>query len=160
MDNNTQVTFREKQGFDRLLEFLCNKLFSDLHVAALQVVSIWLEDRDRLQLIHETGGLQRLLQFITTPNLLDIQTHVVKAISRVQSPGCHCSLWTHTPLSEPCRPSRLACDAEEQADMSVSLSVVWVSNLGQITQEFDVSRYDGTNEIFPKVQTPSSHSIS
>lgn len=42
-----------------------------------------MEDRDRLQLIHETGGLQRLLQFITTPNMLDIQTHVVKAISRV-----------------------------------------------------------------------------
>ncbi|CAB1340959.1 unnamed protein product [Coregonus sp. 'balchen'] len=52
-DNDIQVTFREEQGFDRMLEFLCNKVFSDLHVEALQVVSICLEDRDSLQLIHE-----------------------------------------------------------------------------------------------------------
>uniref|UniRef100_A0A674BCF4 Armadillo repeat containing 3 n=1 Tax=Salmo trutta TaxID=8032 RepID=A0A674BCF4_SALTR len=82
-DTDTRATFREEQGFDRLLEFLCNKEFSDLHVEALQVLSNCLEDRDSLQLIHETGGLQRLLQFITTPTLLDIQTNAVKAIYRV-----------------------------------------------------------------------------
>ncbi|CAB1349906.1 unnamed protein product [Coregonus sp. 'balchen'] len=60
-DTDTRATFREEQGFDRLLEFLCNKEFSDLHVEALQLVSNCLEDRDSLQLIQETGAENRKL---------------------------------------------------------------------------------------------------
>lgn len=63
--------------------------FSDLHVEALQVLANCLSDSGSLQLIHKGGGLKRLIEFVLTPNMSEIQYNAVKCITRVaQSRKC------------------------------------------------------------------------
>uniref|UniRef100_A0A7N6AGX4 Armadillo repeat containing 3 n=1 Tax=Anabas testudineus TaxID=64144 RepID=A0A7N6AGX4_ANATE len=57
--------------------------FSDLHAEALQVVANCLSDSESVQLIHKDGGLTRLMDFLLTPNMPEIQSNAVKCISRV-----------------------------------------------------------------------------
>ncbi|TSL10159.1 Armadillo repeat-containing protein 3 [Bagarius yarrelli] len=82
-DKETRTAFREQQGLHRLLEFISNKEFIDLHMEALKVLSNCLEDSESQQLFQESGGLEKLLQFLTTntPSTHDIQATAVKAIS-------------------------------------------------------------------------------
>ncbi|KAM4606580.1 armadillo repeat-containing protein 3 [Polymixia lowei] len=82
-DRDTRLAFREEQGFEKLMDFLNNKDFSDLHVEALQVVTNCVEDKESLQLIHHMGGLTRLLQFVFSSALPEIQTNAVKCIARL-----------------------------------------------------------------------------
>uniref|UniRef100_A0AAR2LBN5 ARMC5-like ARM-repeats domain-containing protein n=1 Tax=Pygocentrus nattereri TaxID=42514 RepID=A0AAR2LBN5_PYGNA len=82
-DAETRTAFRVEQGFNRLLELLTTKEFSDLHVDALRVISNCLEDTESTKLIQGTGVLEKLLQFIITPTSPEVQTNAVKAISRV-----------------------------------------------------------------------------
>lgn len=57
--------------------------FHDLHAEALQVVANCLSDSKSLQVIHKGGGLTRLMEFVLTPNLPEIQSNAVKCIARV-----------------------------------------------------------------------------
>ncbi|KAF3836014.1 hypothetical protein F7725_028572 [Dissostichus mawsoni] len=82
-DAETCNTFREEQGFEKLMEILSNTDFSDLHAGTLQVVANCLSDSESLQLIHKDGGLKRLMEFVLTPNTPDIQSNTVKCITRV-----------------------------------------------------------------------------
>lgn len=54
--------------------------FSDLHVEALQVVANCLSDSESLQLIHKSGGLMRLMEFLLAPSMPEIQYNAVKCI--------------------------------------------------------------------------------
>ncbi|KAJ8418735.1 hypothetical protein AAFF_G00002340 [Aldrovandia affinis] len=78
-----RMAFREEQGLNRLLELLQSEVFSDLHVEALQVVSNCLQDSETLLLIQQTGGLEKLLQFLAMSAPPDVQMHATKALSRV-----------------------------------------------------------------------------
>ncbi|KAG9347730.1 hypothetical protein JZ751_003744 [Albula glossodonta] len=78
----TRTAFREEQGLDRLLELLGNEELSDLHGEALQVISNCLQDTEALLLIQQTGGLERLLQFVLMPAPPEVQMNATKAISR------------------------------------------------------------------------------
>ncbi|XP_078136658.1 armadillo repeat-containing protein 3 [Sander vitreus] len=82
-DTDTCNTFREEQGFEKLMDILSNMDFHDLHAEALQVVANCLSDSKSLQLIHKGGGLTRLMEFVLTPNLPEIQSNAVKCIARV-----------------------------------------------------------------------------
>ncbi|XP_056155755.1 armadillo repeat-containing protein 3 [Lampris incognitus] len=83
IDNDTHAAFRDQKGFDRLMDFLNNKEFNDLHVEALQVVANCMKDRESLRLIHQVGGLTRLMQFIFSPTMPEIQSNAVECIARV-----------------------------------------------------------------------------
>ncbi|KAM9337342.1 armadillo repeat-containing protein 3 [Symphorus nematophorus] len=90
IDKDTCGTFREEQGFEKLMDILSNADFSDLHAEALQVVANCLSDSESVQLIHKGGGLTRLMEFVLTPNMPEIQSSAVKCIARVaQSPENH-----------------------------------------------------------------------
>uniref|UniRef100_A0A3B5A5T2 Armadillo repeat containing 3 n=1 Tax=Stegastes partitus TaxID=144197 RepID=A0A3B5A5T2_9TELE len=64
-----------------LLSFLQD--FRDLHADALQVVANCLSDSESVQLIHNGGGLTRLMEIVLTPNMPEIQSNTVKCITRV-----------------------------------------------------------------------------
>ncbi|KAF0028201.1 hypothetical protein F2P81_019288 [Scophthalmus maximus] len=71
------------------LEIILNlvQAVSDLHAEALDALANYLSDSESVQQIHESGGLTRLMDFFLTPNLPEIQSNVVKCITRVaQSP--------------------------------------------------------------------------
>lgn len=57
--------------------------FSDLHAEALQVVANCLCDSESVQLIQKDGGLTRLMDFLLTPNMPEIQSSAAKCITRV-----------------------------------------------------------------------------
>lgn len=57
--------------------------FCDLHVEALQVVVNFLTDSESLHLIHQDGGLTRLMEFFLTPNISEVQCSAVECITRV-----------------------------------------------------------------------------
>ncbi|KAK1806781.1 hypothetical protein P4O66_004808, partial [Electrophorus voltai] len=82
-DRDTRAAFRAEQGFNILLEFLTTKEFSDLHAEALAVVSNCLEDVESLQLLQGTGELEKLLHFVMTASMPDVQASAVQAISRL-----------------------------------------------------------------------------
>ncbi|XP_028424854.1 armadillo repeat-containing protein 3 isoform X2 [Perca flavescens] len=82
-DTDTCNTFREEQGFEKLMDILSNMDFRDLHAETLQVVANCLSDSKSLQLIHKGGGLTRLMESVLTPNLPEIQSNAVKCIARV-----------------------------------------------------------------------------
>nr|XP_019942913.1 PREDICTED: armadillo repeat-containing protein 3 [Paralichthys olivaceus] len=88
-DKDTRHTFREEQGFEKIMGILTNTDFSDLHAEALHVVANYLSDSETLQLIHEGGGLTRLMDFFLTPNLPEIQFNAVKCIARVAQSSEH-----------------------------------------------------------------------
>uniref|UniRef100_A0A8D3DAS5 Armadillo repeat containing 3 n=1 Tax=Scophthalmus maximus TaxID=52904 RepID=A0A8D3DAS5_SCOMX len=86
-DRETRNTFREEQGFEKLMDILNNTVGLDLHAEALDALANYLSDSESVQQIHESGGLTRLMDFFLTPNLPEIQSNVVKCITRVaQSP--------------------------------------------------------------------------
>uniref|UniRef100_A0A4W6FP15 Armadillo repeat containing 3 n=1 Tax=Lates calcarifer TaxID=8187 RepID=A0A4W6FP15_LATCA len=88
-DKDTRNTFREEQGFEKLMDILNNTVgvcvsdLSDLHADALHVVANCLSDSESVQLIHKGGGLTRLMDFLLTPNVPEIQANAVKCIARV-----------------------------------------------------------------------------
>ncbi|XP_029978658.1 armadillo repeat-containing protein 3 [Sphaeramia orbicularis] len=84
---DTRNTFREEQGFDRLMGIVNNKDLHDLHAEALQVVANCLNDSECLEFIYKGGGLTQLMEFLLTPSKPEIQANTVKCIARVaQSP--------------------------------------------------------------------------
>ncbi|XP_068565875.1 armadillo repeat-containing protein 3 isoform X2 [Cebidichthys violaceus] len=83
IDKDTCNTLREEQGFEKLMDILSNTEFRDLHAVALRVVANCMSDSESLQLIHKGGGLTRLMEFVLTPNMPEIQSNAVKCIARV-----------------------------------------------------------------------------
>ncbi|XP_005803393.1 armadillo repeat-containing protein 3 [Xiphophorus maculatus] len=81
-DLETRKIFREEQGFERFLDLLDNMEFNDLHAEVLQTVSNCLGDIETLQLIHNSGGLTRLMEFILAPSSPEIQCIAIKCITR------------------------------------------------------------------------------
>uniref|UniRef100_A0A8C6SCH0 Armadillo repeat containing 3 n=1 Tax=Neogobius melanostomus TaxID=47308 RepID=A0A8C6SCH0_9GOBI len=77
-DKDTRTTFREKHGFETLIEDL-----HDLHAGSLQVIANCLNDCECFQLIHKGGGLAQLMEFILNPPLPEIQANAVTCIARV-----------------------------------------------------------------------------
>ncbi|MGH0123786.1 UNVERIFIED_CONTAM: hypothetical protein FKN15_076251, partial [Acipenser sinensis] len=87
-DAETRVALRENQGFEQLIEILGNNELNDLHVETLVVVSNCMEDMDTVQLIQQTGGLDKLLQLAETSTLPEVQMNAAKAITNTaQSTG-------------------------------------------------------------------------
>ncbi|XP_047205192.1 armadillo repeat-containing protein 3 isoform X2 [Girardinichthys multiradiatus] len=82
-DKDTRKTFREEQGFEKLMDLLHNMHLTDLHAEALHVVANCLSDSETLQLIHNNGGLARLMDFVLTPQTPGIQSTAVKCLTRV-----------------------------------------------------------------------------
>lgn len=63
--------------------------FSDLHAETLQVVANCLSDTECFQLIHKDGGLTKLVEFVLTPTVPEIQLSAIKCIAMVPR-GCKC----------------------------------------------------------------------
>ncbi|CAL8292925.1 unnamed protein product [Lota lota] len=84
-DCDARTAFREEHGFEKLMDFLNDKDLSDLHVEALRVVSNCVADRESLLLVHQTGGLTRLIQLVLSPSSLlpEVQTNAATCIARV-----------------------------------------------------------------------------
>ncbi|XP_058479400.1 armadillo repeat-containing protein 3 isoform X1 [Solea solea] len=82
-DKDTRGTFREEQGFERIMDTLDNMDFGDLHAEALRVVANCLSDTESVHLIHERGGLARLMEFLLMPSMPEIQSNAVKCIARI-----------------------------------------------------------------------------
>ncbi|CAJ1082337.1 armadillo repeat-containing protein 3 isoform X1 [Xyrichtys novacula] len=76
-------TFREEQGFEKMMDILSNTEFSDLHADALQVVSNCVSDSESLHLIQKSGGLRRLMDFVPSPNSSEIQSSALKCITGI-----------------------------------------------------------------------------
>uniref|UniRef100_A0A672GT18 Armadillo repeat containing 3 n=1 Tax=Salarias fasciatus TaxID=181472 RepID=A0A672GT18_SALFA len=89
-EKGTLAVFREKQGFNKIMDILNNMEFSDLHSEALQVAANCLTDNESIQLIHESGDLNRLMEFLLKPSTPEIQSSAVKCITQVaQNPESH-----------------------------------------------------------------------
>lgn len=56
--------------------------FNDLHAEALTVVLNCINDSESLQVIHRGGGLMRLMEFVLTRNMPEIQSNAVRCITR------------------------------------------------------------------------------
>ncbi|KAM4544134.1 armadillo repeat-containing protein 3 [Fundulus diaphanus] len=82
-DKETRETFREEQGFEKLMDILSNMDLADLHGEALHTVANCLMDGETLQLIHNNGGLARLMDFVLAPSTPAIQSTAVQCLSRV-----------------------------------------------------------------------------
>ncbi|XP_069561620.1 armadillo repeat-containing protein 3 [Brachyistius frenatus] len=82
-NKDTRNTFREEQGFEKLIDILNNTDFSDLHAEALLVVVNCLSDSESVHLIHKGGGLTKLMEFVLTPSMPEIQSGTVKCITMV-----------------------------------------------------------------------------
>uniref|UniRef100_A0A3P8UDS6 Armadillo repeat containing 3 n=1 Tax=Amphiprion percula TaxID=161767 RepID=A0A3P8UDS6_AMPPE len=82
-DKDTRNTFREEQGFEKLMDILNCTDFSDLHADTLQTVANCLSDSESVQLIHNSGGLTRLMEFVLSPSIPEIQSNTVKCITRL-----------------------------------------------------------------------------
>uniref|UniRef100_A0A8D3DIV4 Armadillo repeat containing 3 n=1 Tax=Scophthalmus maximus TaxID=52904 RepID=A0A8D3DIV4_SCOMX len=81
LDFVSKVQIFDSNGLPPLIQLL------DLHAEALDALANYLSDSESVQQIHESGGLTRLMDFFLTPNLPEIQSNVVKCITRVaQSP--------------------------------------------------------------------------
>lgn len=72
-----------KKTFSSTFFFFILQDLSDLHADALHVVANCLSDSESVQLIHKGGGLTRLMDFLLTPNVPEIQANAVKCIARV-----------------------------------------------------------------------------
>ncbi|XP_072306756.1 armadillo repeat-containing protein 3 [Eucyclogobius newberryi] len=83
IDKDTRITFREEQGFENLVDILKSKDLHDLHAGSLDVVANCLNDSECFQLIHKGGGLAKLMEFILSPILPEIQANAVKCIAKV-----------------------------------------------------------------------------
>uniref|UniRef100_A0A7N8XYQ3 Armadillo repeat containing 3 n=1 Tax=Mastacembelus armatus TaxID=205130 RepID=A0A7N8XYQ3_9TELE len=91
-DKETRITFREEQGFEKVIDILNNMDFSDLHAEALQVVTNCLCDDECIQLIHKGGGLTKLMDFFLTPNMPEIKSGALKCITMVAQNSENCKL--------------------------------------------------------------------
>ncbi|CAL8398106.1 unnamed protein product [Arctogadus glacialis] len=86
LDRDARAAFREVQGFEKIMDFINDKDLSDLHVEALRVVSNCVADRESLLLVHQTGGLSRLIQLVVlspAPALPEVQTSAATCIAMV-----------------------------------------------------------------------------
>uniref|UniRef100_A0A8C5A1J2 Armadillo repeat containing 3 n=1 Tax=Gadus morhua TaxID=8049 RepID=A0A8C5A1J2_GADMO len=86
LDRDARAAFREVQGFEKIMDFINDKDLSDLHVEALRVVSNCVADRESLLLVHQTGGLSRLIQLVAlspAPALPEVQTSAATCIAMV-----------------------------------------------------------------------------
>ncbi|XP_037366627.1 armadillo repeat-containing protein 3-like [Talpa occidentalis] len=81
-DKESRVILRDYQGVDQLIKILESKDLSDLHIEALLVIANCLEDMDTMVLIHQTGGLKKLLTFAENSTIPDIQKNAAKAITK------------------------------------------------------------------------------
>ncbi|XP_056306737.1 armadillo repeat-containing protein 3 [Danio aesculapii] len=82
-DTETCVAFRNVQGFERILEVVAMKEFSDLHEMALRVILNCLEDTQSMQLFQTMGGLEQLLQCVGTSTVAEVQANAVKAVAKM-----------------------------------------------------------------------------
>ncbi|XP_013381649.1 armadillo repeat-containing protein 3 isoform X2 [Lingula anatina] len=64
-DPENRATMREIEALDTLIKFIGTPEYSDLHVYAVQVLSNCLDDIESMEQIKESGGLQKLVAFIT-----------------------------------------------------------------------------------------------
>ncbi|XP_076014237.1 armadillo repeat-containing protein 3 [Genypterus blacodes] len=81
-DKHTCATFREEQGFEKIMDILNDKELNDLHHEALQIVSNCLRDSECLNMIQKGGGLTRLMEFILSPTLPETLSDAVNCIAR------------------------------------------------------------------------------
>uniref|UniRef100_A0A3Q4G6S8 Armadillo repeat containing 3 n=1 Tax=Neolamprologus brichardi TaxID=32507 RepID=A0A3Q4G6S8_NEOBR len=94
-DRDANKTFRDKQGFEKLMGILTNVVgiwFSDLHAEALHVLANCLSDSESVQLIHKSGGLTKLMEFVLTPSVPEIRSGVIKCITRVAQSSESCKV--------------------------------------------------------------------
>jgi HEAT repeat protein len=81
-DSESRESLRDSGGLQKIINFLQNKSYSDLHVHALHVLSNCLEDVATAQLLQSSGGLTSLLQYTQEATLPEVQQHAVRAIAR------------------------------------------------------------------------------
>lgn len=87
LDADNRGALRDLEGLEKLVDFVGNKEYEDLHVQALQVLSNCLQDVDSMQLIQTSGGLQKLLAFAAESNVPEVQQHAAKAIALAAKNG-------------------------------------------------------------------------
>ncbi|KAJ7393398.1 Armadillo repeat-containing protein 3 [Desmophyllum pertusum] len=87
LDADNRGALRELEGLEKLVDFVGNKEYEDLHVQALQVLSNCLQDVESMQLIQTSGGLQKLLAFAAESNIAEVQQHAAKAIALAAKNG-------------------------------------------------------------------------
>ncbi|XP_029444566.1 armadillo repeat-containing protein 3 isoform X2 [Rhinatrema bivittatum] len=81
-DVEARVKLRENQALERLLFILETKELNDLHVDALLVVMNCLEDVETLELLRQTGDLEKLFTFTEISSVPEIQKNAAKAIAK------------------------------------------------------------------------------
>ncbi|RMX38217.1 hypothetical protein pdam_00003351 [Pocillopora damicornis] len=87
LNADNRGALRDLEGLEKLVDFVGNKEYEDLHVQALQVLSNCLQDVDSMQLIQTSGGLQKLLAFAAESNVPEVQQHAAKAIALAAKNG-------------------------------------------------------------------------
>ncbi|XP_055003196.1 armadillo repeat-containing protein 3 [Sorex araneus] len=81
-DKEIRTMLRDNQGVDQLNKILETKEWNDLHIEALAVVANCLEDTETMALIHQSGGLKKLLTFAENSTIPEIQKNAAKAITK------------------------------------------------------------------------------
>ena len=121
-------------GLAKLVSFLGNNDYSDLHVLAVSVLSLCLNDAESMVALQSSGCLQQLLQHITSATTPDMKKHAARALAKAATnsepenlcqTSCHTKqkLWRktsiHTALHNPF-PLYLF---QENTEKSVSIAV-------------------------------------
>ena len=69
-------------GLAKLVSFLGNKDYSDLHVLGVSVLSLCLEDAQSMVALQSSGCLQQLLTHISESNSPDMKRHAANALAK------------------------------------------------------------------------------
>ena len=64
------------------MTFLGNKDCSDLHVLAVSVLSLCLDDAESMVALQSSGCLQQLLQHITNSSSPEMKRHAAKTLAK------------------------------------------------------------------------------
>lgn len=79
---NCRKAVVDGDGLVKLVSFLGNKDCSDLHVLAVSVLSLCLDDAESMVALQSSGCLQQLLQHITSSTSPDMKRHAARALAK------------------------------------------------------------------------------
>lgn len=102
----------EGDGLAKLVSFLGNKEYADLHVLGVSVLSLCLEDAESMVALQGSGCLQQLLQHITESNSADMKRHAAKALATAAT-NCESYLCHLIQLQSNC--IVLSCQSEDSS---------------------------------------------
>ncbi|XP_019862006.1 PREDICTED: armadillo repeat-containing protein 3-like [Amphimedon queenslandica] len=84
-DGQCRAAFKKADGLAKLMDFLSTKEWDDLHVLAINVLSLCLLEEGGMEALHSSDCLQRLLKCIQDSQVPQMKINATIAVSRAAS---------------------------------------------------------------------------